>query len=153
MTDHTTPSHPLDARRNPLGLPVLALIGLAALGLPRAILHDLHLIQEGDAVTWILALAPIVVWIAVAVGKRVPNPFLTVLVIGAIFGVLLALTHQLLWDSAYQGNLPAIGTGGAATVVPRVAALLSGTFTGATIGAIGGLIAWGIQAVTKRRSA
>src|SRR6478609_3500288 len=83
-----TDQHP-HARRRPLGFSLPALIGLAALGLPRVVLHDLHLVDQGNGLNWILALGPVVVWIVVAVVKRVPNPFLTVLVIGAIFGLML----------------------------------------------------------------
>ncbi len=153
MTYETPRPHLPATRRNPLGLSVLALIGLAALGVPRVILHDLHVIEEGSAITWLLALGPIALWITIAVIKRVPNPFLTVLVIGAIFGTMLVVTHQVLWDSAFQGNPPSIGNESAATLIPRLAAIPSGLFTGAMIGAIGGLIAWGIQAITKRNKA
>lgn len=135
-------------RPHPLGLPVATLVGLAALGVPRVILHDLHVIGEGDPVTWLLAFLPVAVWIGVAVVKRVPKPFLTVLAIGVIFGAMLVITHQLLWDSAFRGNLPAIG-GPDGTLVPRIAAIPSGLFAGAIMGAIGGLIAWGLQAITS----
>ncbi|MDF2992457.1 MAG: hypothetical protein K0S37_2971 [Microbacterium sp.] len=153
MIPETPHPRPPVARRNRLGLPVLALIGLAAVGVLRVILHDLHLIEEGSPITWLLAIGPVVLWIVVAVVKRVPNPFLTVLVIGAIFGVMLVIAHQLLWDFAFQGNPPSIGNGPGASVIPRVAAIPSGLFTGTMIGAIGGLIAWGIQATTSRGKA
>ncbi len=150
---YNTASQRTESRRNSLGFSALALIGLASVGVPRVILHDLHIIEEGSAVTWLLALGPVALWITLAVVRRVPNPFLTVLVIGSIFGVMLVGTHQLLWDSAFQGNLPSIGDGAAATLIPRLAAIPSGLFTGAIIGAIGGLIAWGIQALGRRRGA
>ncbi|MFC8682545.1 hypothetical protein ACFT30_13570 [Microbacterium ureisolvens] len=137
-------------RRRPLGLSTWSLIGLAAVALPRVLLHDLHLIDEGSAVAWLLAVGPVVLWIAVAVVKRVPNPFLTVLVIGAIFGAMLVITHQLLWDVAFAGSPPSIGDGPGATLIPRFAAILSGLFTGTMMGAIGGLIAWGVQAILRR---
>lgn len=142
--------HSHTARRHPLGLSFWALVGLASVAVPRVILHDLHIIEEGNPIAWILAIGPVALWIAVAVVKRVPNPFLTVLVIGAIFGVMLVVTHQLLWEVNYQGNPPSIGTGPAGPVIPRIAALVSGLFTGAIIGAIGGLIAWGVQAISGR---
>lgn len=147
---HPVPSAP---RRRALGLALPALIGLAALGLVRVVLHDLHAIDPHGPLTWLLAIGPVVVWIAVAVARRVPNPFLTVLVIGAIFGVMLVITHQMLWDVAFHGNPPAIGTGPGATIVPRIAAVPSGLFVGALIGAVGGLVAWGLQAMTKRNGA
>lgn len=153
MIPDQTPVPVPTARRNPLGFSLLALIGLAALGLPRVLLHDLHLIDQGNGLNWILALGPVVVWIVLAVVKRVPNPFLTVLVIGSIFGLMLVITHQLLWGIAFQDGLPSIGDSAAATVFPRIAAVVSGLFTGAILGAIGGLVAWAIQALTKRARA
>jgi hypothetical protein len=150
MFNDTTRIDPSNPPRNQLGFSILALIGLAALGVPRVILHDLHVIEEGSAVTWLFAVGPVAVWILAAVLRKVPNPFLTVLVIGAIFGVMLVITHQLLWGLAFQGGTPSIGDGATATMIPRFAAIPSGLFTGAITGAIGGLIAWGIQAITKR---
>jgi hypothetical protein len=150
MTYETPRPHPAAARRNPLGLPVLALVGLASVALIRVVLHDLHVIEEGSAITWLLAIGPVVLWIVVAVAKRVPRPFLTVFVIGAIYGVMLVITHQLLWDVAYQGNPPSLGDGAGARMFPRLAAIPSGLFVGAAIGAIGGLVAWGVQAISAR---
>jgi hypothetical protein len=150
MIPDQTPPTVQTSRPKPLGFPILALVGLAALGLPRVILHDLHLIAEGSAVNWVLALGPVALWVALAVVRRVPNPFLTVLVIGAIFGLMLVITHQVLWDTAFQGSPPSIGDQAGGTLLPRIAAIPSGLFTGAIIGAIGGLIAWGIQTATRR---
>lgn len=146
---HDTSVHAAPPARRPLGVPLLALVGLAALGLPRVILHDLHVIDEPDPLNWALALAPVAVWILVAVLKKVPNPFLTVLVIGAFYGVMLVVAHQLLWDAAFGGNPPALGNTGMGTVVPRLASIPGSLFAGALLGAVGGLIAWGIQAAIK----
>lgn len=142
------PSTPSPHRR--LGFSFLALVALAALAVPRVILHDLHVIAQNDILNWVLALGPMAIWIAATVVKKVPNPFLTVLTIGVIFGVMLVITHQLLWDSAFQGDQPAIGDGPGAVVIPRIAAVFSGMFTSALTGAVCGLIAWGIQVATKR---
>ncbi len=132
MTSTTESSATPTQKRPGLGLPFLALIGLAALGLPpRVILHDLHLIPEFGPITWVLALAPVAIWIVVAVAAKVPNAFVTVLVIGVIFAVLLVATHQILWTQAFAAQgLPTVGTGAAATVIPRLAAIPSGLITG-----------------------
>ena len=134
-----------------LGLPLPAILALALLGLPRVVLHDLHLIDPSGPLTWLLALGPVAVWIAVALARRVPAPFLTVLAIGVTFGVLLVITHQVLWVTAYGGQVPSVGEGPLATVVPRIAAVFSGLFTGALIGAVGGLVAWAVAALTGHR--
>jgi ribose/xylose/arabinose/galactoside ABC-type transport system permease subunit len=149
MTHNPTPAA---LRRRPLGLSLLALVALAALALPRVILHDLNVINEPDPLNWILVFAPVAIWITVAVVKKVPNPFLTVLVIGAFYGVMLAVTHQLLWDTAFGGNPPALGNSGIATAIPRLASIPSSLLTGALVGAVGGLIAWGIQAAIRPKN-
>ncbi|UPL12523.1 hypothetical protein [Microbacterium sufflavum] len=150
ISENPPPPSPT-ARRNPLGLSALALVGLAAVALIRVILHDLHVIDEGSPITWVLAIGPVVLWIVVAVVARVPKPFLTVLVIGVIFGVMLVITHQLLWDFAYRGTPPSLGDGAGARLIPRIAAIPSGLIVGTVIGAVGGLIAWGIQTMSNRR--
>lgn len=152
MTANPTPINAGGRRPYFFGMPLLLMAGLALLGLPRVVLHDLHLISERSPATWFLALAPVAAWIAVTILVRSPRPFLTVLVIGLMFGVMLVLTHQLLWDVAYSGNAPSVGAGTAAEVIPRIAAVPSGLMTGAAIGAIGGLLAMAGSALDAQRS-
>lgn len=147
---------PSTPRRSALGLPVIALIGLALLAAPRVILHDLGVLTEGTALNAVFVFVPLLIWIAVVLWKRVPNPFLTLLVVGAFYGVILLLGHQLLWDVAFAGNTPRLG-GNLADLDPllqsaifRFFAGISSLFTGVIIGAITGLIAWGLGALTGR---
>ena len=152
---NTTPTPPVP-RRRALGLPFAAIIGLALLAVPRVVLHDLGVITEGTAVNALLVFAPPLIWIAVVLWKRVPNPFLTLLVVGVFYGVLLAATHQLLWGAAFGDSLPRLGGNlaglapAAQEIIMRVFASVSGVFTGAIVGAIAGLIAWGLQALISR---
>ncbi|WP_232820334.1 hypothetical protein [Brachybacterium sp. YJGR34] len=138
-------------------LPVLALLGLALLGAPRVVLHDLGLLHEGTAVNLLLVVVPPVVWIGVVLWRRVPRPFLTVLGVGALYGVVLALTHQLLWTTAFAGTPPRLGGNLAdldpalQAVVMRSVAVLSSLVTGTVLGALTGAIAAGIAAVLRRR--
>jgi hypothetical protein len=133
-----------DRVRARLGLPIMALVGLATLGVPRVVVHDLDL--GGAAATWPLAIAPPVVWLVVVVARRVPQPFTTLLVIGALYGVMLAVTHQLLWTEAFDGNPPRLGDRFADapdwvhTAVTRGVAILSSLATGALVGALVGAI-------------
>lgn len=134
--------------RPSLGLPIWGIVGLAALGVPRVVLHDLALIPPNGWVPTLLTLGPVAIWIGVVVLLRTPRPFVAMLAIGATYGALLVITHQLLWNEAFGPNLPSVF---GSTLVPRMAAIPSGLFTGALIGAVGGLIAWGIRAVIDRR--
>ncbi|MEU4539127.1 hypothetical protein AB0G15_30165 [Streptosporangium sp. NPDC023825] len=150
---NTRPRQPLAPGRPVLGLPVLAVIGLALLAAPRVVLHDLDVIHEGTFVNALFVFVPPVVWIAVALWKRVPNPFLTLLVVGLFHGVILAAGHQLLWNSAFGGDPPALGGNlsdlDAATqsAILRLFAAISSVFTGVIVGAITGLVAWGLGRV------
>ncbi|MGS2647957.1 hypothetical protein [Streptosporangium sp. LJ11] len=150
---NTRPRQPLASGRPVLGLPVLAVIGLALLAAPRVVLHDLDVIHEGTFVNALFVFVPPVVWIAVALWKRVPNPFLTLLVVGLFYGVFLAAGHQLLWNSAFGGNPPALGGNlsdldpATQSAVLRLFAAISSVFTGVIVGAITGLVAWGLGKV------
>lgn len=143
-------------RRTALGLPLIAIIGLALLAAPRVVLHDLGLITEGTLLNALFVFLPPVIWIAVAWVKRVPHPFLTLLVVGACYGVFLALGHQLFWDISFGDDPPRLGGNlanldpGAQSVIIRSFAAVSSVFTGVIVGAITGLIAWGLSAVTQR---
>ncbi|MCH1883515.1 hypothetical protein [Agrococcus sp. ARC_14] len=139
-----------------LGLSQLAIIGLALLAVSRAILHDLHLISEGSLANLLLVIAPAAIWIAVALLARVPKPLLTLLVVGAWYGVLLAIGHQLLWDVAFDGAPPQLGgaladlDSGLESAIVRTFAAASSLVTGLLVGAVSGLIAWGIRAIARR---
>lgn len=162
MADHDpphspAPSGPIPAsKRRRLGLSLATIIGLALLAAPRVILHDLDIIHEGTAINAVFVFLPPVVWIVVALVARVPNPFVTILAIGVCYGILLALGHQLLWGVHVGDNPPQLGgnlTGldpAVQTVIFRFFAFLSSLVTGAVVGAIAGLVAWGLSVLTHR---
>ncbi|MEV0589906.1 hypothetical protein [Nonomuraea cavernae] len=129
-----------------LGLPASAVWGLALLGLPRVIAHDLRLV--GPTVNALLVFVPIAVWAAVVLWKRVPNAFVTLLAVGAAYGVLLGVTHQVLWESSFGGG-PALGGNLAGALSPavedlvlRIFAMGSSLMTGVAVGAAVGAVAW-----------
>lgn len=155
MTGRTDLSTAGTRRHHPLGLPLWALCTMALLGVPRVILHDLGVIGEGTAPNLLLVVVPPLVWIVVVVVARAPRPLLTLLVTGALYGVLLALVHQLLWGAAFPGGAPALG-GNLADLDPRLqavivrgAAALSSVLTGVVVGALTGLLAEAVRAVTR----
>lgn len=134
------------------------MLALAALAVPRAVLHDLGT-TAGPLVQALLALGPPVVWVLVAVRGRVPSPVLTLVTVGALYGCALALTHNLMWDSAFAGADPALGGALAGELdqdteeaLLRAAASVSSVFTGMVLGLISGLVATGIRQATDRRS-
>ena len=132
----------------PRRLPVLALLGLALLGVPRVILHDLDLLHEGTAVNLALVAVPLLVWIAVALLCRITRPFTTLLMVGLLHGAMLVVTHQLLWSTSFDGSPPRLGGSLSdldptlQTVILRLASVPSGLATGALLGAVTGAAAW-----------
>ncbi|GAA2532990.1 hypothetical protein [Winogradskya humida] len=134
--------------------------GLALLAVPRVILHDLDILEEGTFVNLLFVVVPPMIWIAVALAARVPRPFLTLLAVGAFYGVFLCIAHQLLWDVSgghdvrLGGNLEGRLSPGTEQLMIRIFAAVSGIFTGLLVGAITGLIAWGgRRLLTKREKA
>ncbi|MGW5052644.1 hypothetical protein [Actinokineospora sp. NPDC004072] len=136
----------MTARRS-IGLPPLAVLGLAALGVPRAVAHDLALV--GPLVNGLLVFAPLAVWVGYVLWRRVPNPFLALLAVGVAYGVLLAATHQILWAEAFAGDRPRLGGALAGSLAPaaeglvlRVFSVGSSLVTGAMTGAGAGAVSW-----------
>ncbi|MEU6726599.1 hypothetical protein ABZ917_23105 [Nonomuraea wenchangensis] len=134
-------------RSKPFGLSLIAVLALAALGVPRAIAHDLGLV--GPAVNAVLVFLPIAVWLVVVLWKRVPNPFLTLLAIGVAYGVLLGVTHQVLWSASFGDDPPTLGgnlegalSPGTETMLLRTFAFGSSVMTGAGVGAAVGVVGW-----------
>lgn len=152
----TQPGSRPDRARHPLGLPLLGVVGLSLLAVPRAVLHDLHVVDEGSLVNLLLVVVPLVVWVAVVLRARVPRPFVTLLATGASYGVLLAVVHQLLWDRlyarapAFDGELTAVEPA-AQEVFMRVSVTVSSVVTGVAVGAVCGLVAWGVERLRRPR--
>lgn len=137
-----------EALRTSIGLPIRTLILLALLGAPRVVLHDLGVIQEGTFVNAILVAAPLVAWVLVVLRERVPNPFLALLAIGTIYGVVLAATHLMLWGHVWAGRPPTLGgnlrgvPGAVQALMMWVATAISSLFTGVAVGAVTGVVGW-----------
>lgn len=138
-------------------LPVLGIAGLAALGVPRVIAHDLRLV--GPVGNALLMFVPIAVWLGYVLWRRVPNPFGTLLRIGIAYGLMLAVAHQLLWEHAYAGNPPALGgnlaevlSGTAEAALMRGFAFASSVVTGAAVGAALGAVGRGLARLVPGHS-
>ncbi len=152
---HIPSPSPAVATKRRLGLPFAAIVGLALLAVPRVVLHDLGLISAGTLVNALLVFVPPVVWVGVAVLRRIPRAFLTLVVVGLVYGAFLALGHQLLWDVSFGDSPPRLGGNlagldpAAQNVILRVFAAGSSLVTGTVVGAIAGAIAAGLQRLVR----
>jgi hypothetical protein len=133
-----------------LGLPLWAIAVLGLLAAPRVVLHDLGLIHEGTFVNALLVFVPLVIWVTVAVASST-KPFLSMLATGGGYGLCLAIGHLLLAD------IPPLGGELAGRLSPvleqlltRGAIVVSSLVTGVVVGAVCGLVAWGIGRLTRR---
>ncbi|XVV00897.1 hypothetical protein ACQPW3_26185 [Actinosynnema sp. CA-248983] len=133
--------------RRSTGVPPAAILGLAALGVPRVVAHDLSLV--GPLVNGLLVFVPIAIWIGYVLWKRVPNPLVTLFAVGLVYGVLLGVTHQVLWAEAFPGGPPRLGGTIEGALPPTAEALLLRTFafgssilTGALMGVATGAAGW-----------
>ncbi|GAA2113873.1 hypothetical protein [Actinomadura alba] len=135
------------ALRRSLGMPLPVIVALAALGVPRVVAHDLDLV--GGGVNAVLVFGPVVIWIAVVLWRRLPNPFATLLAVGLVYGALLAVTHQILWNEAFGEDPPRLGGNLEGELSPAVESLVVRTFafgssvlTGVLVGVIAGAVGW-----------
>lgn len=133
----------MSGSRRALGFAWPVLVALAALAAPRVVLHDLGIVEEGSVANGLLVFVPPALWIAAVVWRRPARPFLTVVVIGAVYGVFLAAGHQALWHVAFDGGAPTLAgvdpTSG--ELVVRAFAVVSSLVTGTLVGVVAGAVA------------
>ena len=119
-------------------------------------LHDLDLVHEGTVVNAVLVFVPPLVWIVTVVAWRVSRPLLTLVLVGLWYGVVLLVTHQLLWQSSLGGRDVSLGGNLAGLnpvlqqLVVRGFAAVSSLATGLLVGTVTGLVAWGVSAAAGR---
>ncbi len=149
-TAEGTPSRPT------LGLSVPTIVLLAVLAVPRVVTHDLGVFPEGSPVNWLLVFVPPAIWLAVVLGLRARRPFLTLAAVGLAYGVMLAVSHQLLWVAAYDGDPPSFDGNlegalapGLESAILRASAFLSSLVTGTLVGALVGAVAWTIARLRR----
>jgi hypothetical protein len=150
-------NHRSEARpRSRLGLPFWQIAGLAALAMPRAFLHDAGIAVPGP-VQGLLVFGPPLVWLVVAVVRRIPSPIVTLLAVGGLYGVGLAIVHNLFWSDVFSDRPPELGGNLAGALSPgteefvlRSAASVSSLFTGIMVGLICGLLAVAAQRAIRR---
>ena len=138
-------------------IPLLVLMGLALLAIPRVVVHDLKLLPLDSLPYIALAVGPLLVWLGVAALWQTSRPWRDFLVLGLGFGILLGLTHQILWEVSWGDNMPHIGGNMAGKLSPGVEELVlrafafgSSLMTGLVFGAPFGLVA--LVASRLRRS-
>lgn len=130
-----------------LGIGIFELVALSLLGLPRVILHDLSVIEEGTFFNSLLVFIPVIVWILYILRKRVKAPFLAMLLLCIIYGMILGITHQVLWTQSFPegvqlgGNLSELPVAATNTII-RGFAFLSSMTTGAVMGLVLGTVTW-----------
>ena len=143
-------------QRHRLGLPLIAIVGLACLAAPRVVLHDLNIIEEGTFVNALFVFLPPLIWIVTVLIARVPKPLITLLAVGLCYGVFLALGHQLLWNHSVGDNPPQLG-GNLSGLDPSAQSLIFRSFAGGSslligvvVGALSGTLAWGLKTLFRR---
>ncbi|GBD62734.1 hypothetical protein TEHAL1_06580 [Tetragenococcus halophilus] len=127
------------------GISLNTLLGLSLLGVPRVILHDLSLIKEGSLTNSLFVFIPIIIWIGYIVWKNVKRPFLSLVVIGLFYGIFLAISHQIFWDTAFNASIQLGGNLSdlsplISSMIIRVFAFFSSLTTGVLVGVISGTV-------------
>ncbi len=136
-------------------LSFVGMLGLASLGVPRVIAHDLHWVDSGSIANLLLVFVPPAIWIAVVLKNKSSRPFTDLLTVGILYGVLLGITHQLLWHIAFPsppqlgGNLSDLSPA-ATAIVTRTFGFLSSLVTGAITGGAAGLVGLVLKRILPR---
>lgn len=140
-------------------LPILVIVLLAALAVPRVVMHDLHTVPLDSPIYLVFAIVPFAIWMLFALSGRSKRPIYDFMVLGIIFGLMLAITHQLTWDASWgsnppqlQGNLDGKIDPAVEGLLLRAATFVSSFMTGVVVGGITAAIAWAATRV-RRHSA
>jgi hypothetical protein len=143
-------STPTNARSGPpreREFPLWLVLALAALAVPRVVVHDLELAPPHGLINALLVFVPPLIWLAVVIWRRPPQPFLTFLLVGACYGVMLSIGHQLMWTEAFGDSPPQLGGNLAGQLDPaiegivlRAFAFISSLVTGTLVGAVAGIV-------------
>ncbi|MDN6723422.1 hypothetical protein [Tetragenococcus halophilus] len=88
---------------------------------------------------------PIIIWIGYIVWKNVKRPFLSLVVIGLFYGIFLAISHQIFWDTAFNASIQLGGNLSdlsplISSMIIRVFAFFSSLTTGVLVGVISGTV-------------
>ena len=126
--------------------------------MPRVVVHDLKLIPIDGVAYTALAVVPLLIWFLVAVFRKSAKPFYDFIVLGLLYGCLLGVTHQVLWDASWGTDVPHIGGNLAGKLNPtaeslilRAFALGSSVITGLVFGAAFGVVAFVASKVRDRQ--
>lgn len=127
------------------------IIVLAALGLIRPLLSIADVYQVlGTPWTPVIATALIAaLWVGVVVVTRAPNPLVTLLAAGGLYGVLAILLQQIIWNLFLGGAPEEAPSSAPILVVSWVAIVVTNVIWGAFLG----LVALGIRRLLPRRGA
>lgn len=130
-------------------IPFWIIVVLALLAIPRVFIHDLHLLPLDSSIYRLLALGPLVGWVLLATLRNNKRPVYDFIILGLVFGLLLAITHQLTWEASWGDNPPQLHGNLAGQLDPTIeglllrgAAVISSLVTGVVFGCIVALIAW-----------
>lgn len=137
-----------------LGMRIKEIIFLALLSVPRVILHDLSLIEEGTVVNLLFVFVPILVWVIYILFRNDKAPVLSIFILCLFYGVILAVTHQVLWtqsfsqDIQFSGNLAEL-SGSTSTLVAKILSFISSLTTSAAIGLFLSALMWVLIKIKK----
>jgi hypothetical protein len=139
--------NPTNRRR---GLRWTLIFFLAALGLARPLLSITGFYDAVGGDPWAPALVTILiaaVWVGVVVAARAPNPLVTLVLVGGLYGVFAILLQQVIWNLVL-GSVP---EGAPSSVPVMVMSWVSILVTNTVWGAFLGLLATGVCRLLPRR--
>ena len=125
---------------------------LAVLGLVRPLLSitDTYEVLGGSSwATVIVTVLIAILWVGVVVIKRDPNPLVTLLATGGLYGVLAILLQQIIWNF-FLGKPPEEAPSSAPVLVMSWASIV---VTNVIWGTFLGLVALGLRRLLPQRGA
>jgi hypothetical protein len=137
-------------------MPLVLLVVLAVIAIPQVIVDDLQLLSLESLESPLykaLAAGPFLIYLAIALFRKNKRPFYDFIILGALLGLFVAITHQITWDenvSGLKGILQGFFSPAVEEIVIRFVVFIRMLATRLLVGVVFGLIASSVSWLRER---
>ncbi|WP_162463223.1 hypothetical protein [Paenibacillus psychroresistens] len=136
-------------------MPLVLLVVLAAIGIPQVVVKDLQLFSFESILYKALTIGPFLVYLAIALFRKNKRPFYDFIVLGALLGLFVAVTHQITMDKnvpELKGYLKDFFSPAVEEISIRIVIFVRILVTRLIAGAVFGLIASAVYRIRQRET-
>lgn len=153
MKSSVEKKHRLSFFRTDMSL--VLLVFMAVIGIPQVVVKDLQLLSLESTLYKVLTLGPFLVYLAIALFRKNKRPFNDFVVLGALLGLFVAVTHQITMDKnvhEFKDNVKDFFSPAVEDIFIRIVIFIRILVTKLIAGAVLGLIASTVYRIRQRET-